>query len=86
MSLFLSGYSLVCIQKALCLTILIGGNHENPALNTELPHGGWVAPNIYYMGFASVVNVGGLRIAGWSGIFNKDDYKYSEFFPFKLIA
>jgi lariat debranching enzyme len=46
----------------------------------ELPHGGWAAKNIYYMGFASVVNVGGLRIAGWSGIFKQNDYQYSEFF------
>lgn len=33
-------------------------------------HGGWVAPNIYYLGFGGVVNFGGLRIGGLSGIFN----------------
>jgi lariat debranching enzyme len=43
-----------------------------------LPHGGWVASNIYYMGFASVVNFGGLRIGGWSGIFKQQDYMKSE--------
>lgn len=34
-------------------------------------HGGWVAPNIYYLGFGGVVNFGGLRIGGLSGIFNE---------------
>jgi len=33
----------------------------------ELYHGGWVAPNIYFMGFAGVVKFRGLRIAGLSG-------------------
>ena len=40
----------------------------------ELYHGGWVAPNIYYLGAASVVNYKGLRIAGLSGIWNHGDY------------
>lgn len=40
----------------------------------ELYHGGWVAPNIYYLGAASVVNFDGLRIAGLSGIWNDGDY------------
>ncbi|CAI5440011.1 unnamed protein product [Caenorhabditis angaria] len=37
------------------LTLFIGGNHEASGFLTELPNGGWVAPNIYYMGFANVV-------------------------------
>jgi lariat debranching enzyme len=45
----------------------------------ELPHGGWVAKNIYYMGFASVINFGGLRIGGWSGIFKQNDYSKSKY-------
>lgn len=32
------------------LTIFIGGNHEASNYLQELPYGGWVAPNIYYMG------------------------------------
>lgn len=37
-------------------------------------HGGWVAPNIYFCGFASVINIGGLRIVGLSGIYKDNDY------------
>lgn len=36
------------------LTLFVGGNHESSGYLAELPNGGWVAPNIYYMGYASV--------------------------------
>lgn len=82
--------------KAPVLTIYVGGNHEASNYHCELPYGGWVAPNIYYMGmlngnflrclfkkyilgFASVVNFGGLRIAGISGIFKGHDYLKGKF-------
>lgn len=42
-------------------------------------HGGWAAPNIYSMGFASVLNFGGLRIAGLSGIYKSKDYQKGTF-------
>lgn len=42
------------------LTIFIGGNHEASNYLQELPYGGWVAPNIYYLGYAGIIN-----IAGW---------------------
>lgn len=32
------------------LTVFVGGNHESSHFLQELPYGGWVAPNIYYMG------------------------------------
>ncbi|KAH8270000.1 hypothetical protein KR018_002128 [Drosophila ironensis] len=56
------------------LTIFIGGNHEASNYLQELPYGGWVAPNIYYLGYAGVVNVNGIRIAGISGIFKGHDF------------
>jgi len=33
-------------------TIFIGGNHEAANYLWELYHGGWAAPNIYFMGYA----------------------------------
>jgi hypothetical protein len=41
-------------QIAPVLTLFVGGNHESSGYMAELPNGGWVAPNIYYMGYASV--------------------------------
>lgn len=61
-------------RKAPILTIFIGGNHEASAYGTELFYGGWVCPNIYYLGAANVLNIGGLRIAGLSGIYEARDY------------
>lgn len=40
----------------------------------ELFHGGWLAPNIFFLGNAGCVQVNGVRIAGMSGIFNKHHY------------
>lgn len=62
------------VKKAPVLTLFIGGNHEASNFLTELPYGGWVAPNIYYMGYANVLNFGGLRIAGLSGIYKSNDF------------
>ncbi|XP_076459216.1 uncharacterized protein LOC143292634 [Babylonia areolata] len=61
------------------LTIFIGGNHEASNYMQELPYGGWVAKNIYYMGYANVVQVGGLRIGGLSGIYKRHDYFKGHF-------
>lgn len=70
-------YSGKCIAPV--LTIFIGGNHEASNYAQELPYGGWVAKNIYYMGYASVLNFGGLRIAGLSGIYNKHHYQQGHY-------
>lgn len=60
--------------KAPVLTLVIGGNHEASNYLFELYHGGWLAPNIYYLGAAGVINYGPCRIAGLSGIYNASDY------------
>lgn len=56
-------------------TIFIGGNHEASNYLWELYYGGWVAPNIYYMGAANVIRFGPLRIVGMSGIWKGYNYK-----------
>ncbi|AOA64821.1 RNA lariat debranching enzyme [Komagataella phaffii CBS 7435] len=71
-------------KKAPVKTIFIGGNHEASNYLTELPYGGYVAPNIYYMGTSGVVWFKGLRIMGWSGIYLERDFylPHNEKYPF----
>lgn len=66
-------------KKAPILTIFIGGNHEASNYLQELPYGGWVAPNIFYLGYAGVINIAGLRIGGLSGIYKGNDYLKGRF-------
>jgi len=61
------------------LTIFIGGNHEASNHLQELSYGGWAAPNIYYIGLAGVINIGGIRIGGLSGIYKSSDYMRGRF-------
>jgi lariat debranching enzyme len=61
-------------KKAPIPTLFIGGNHEASNYLRELYYGGYVAPNIYYLGHTGVVNFKGLRIAGGSGIYKVHDY------------
>ncbi|KAH3767207.1 lariat debranching enzyme [Pelomyxa schiedti] len=64
------------------MTIFVGGNHEAQNHLRELFHGGWVAPNIYFLGYSGVIRYGGLRIAGFSGIFKGYDFNKGHFeFP-----
>lgn len=66
------------------LTIFIGGNHEASNMLQSLYYGGWVAPNIYFLGYGGVVWYNGLRIAGLSGIYNQRHYNmgHYETFPY----
>ncbi|XP_068618325.1 lariat debranching enzyme isoform X2 [Battus philenor] len=63
-----------CLKNITIFVHFIRGNHEASNYLQELPYGGWVAPNIYYMGRAGVLKFGNLRIAGLSGIFKGHDY------------
>ena len=56
-------------------TLFIGGNHEASNYLWELYYGGYVCPNIWYMGHSGVVRFGDLRIGGLSGIFKSGDYR-----------
>eukprot|EP01028_Stygiella_incarcerata_P007699 TRINITY_DN32195_c0_g1_i1.p1 TRINITY_DN32195_c0_g1~~TRINITY_DN32195_c0_g1_i1.p1 ORF type:complete len:304 (-),score=64.74 TRINITY_DN32195_c0_g1_i1:449-1267(-) len=62
------------MEEAPVPTLCVGGNHESSAHFMEFPWGGWLAPNVYYMGFAGCVRFGPLRIGGVSGIFMERDY------------
>ena len=66
--------------KAPMLTLVIGGNHEASNYLQELPFGGWLCPNIYYLGNCGVIAVvtssgkSILTVGGLSGIFKGRDY------------
>ncbi|KAI0736378.1 DBR1-domain-containing protein [Fomitopsis betulina] len=66
-------------KTAPVLTLVIGGNHEASSYFWELYHGGWIAPNIYFLGHAGCVQVNGIRIAGASGIFKPQDFRRGHF-------
>lgn len=61
-------------KKAPVFTIFIGGNHEASSYLEELKYGGFVAPNIYYMGRTSAIWYKGLRIGAISGVYWKNDF------------
>ncbi|GAA6061599.1 hypothetical protein JCM10212_000907 [Sporobolomyces blumeae] len=67
-------------KRAPKLTIVIGGNHESSGYLWECYNGGWLAPDIYFLGFAGCILVDGwLRIAGASGIWKSGDWKKGHF-------
>ena len=62
------------IKIAPITTIFIGGNHECSYQLQELFYGGWVCPNIYYLGHANIIKYGSVNIGGISGIYKEHDY------------
>lgn len=67
---YFSGESVATIP-----TIFIGGNHEASNHLQEIPLGGLVAPNMYFLGNAGVINYRGLRIGGISGVYTEHNYE-----------
>lgn len=61
-------------REAPVMTIVIGGNHESSSYLQELRFGGWLAPNIYYLGEVGAVWYRGLVIAGVLGIYNQRSF------------
>ncbi|SCU93971.1 LAFA_0F19174g1_1 [Lachancea sp. 'fantastica'] len=55
-------------------TIFIGGNHECMRGLAELPFGGFVAKNFYYMGYSGSIVIKGIEISGLSGIYKRHDF------------
>ena len=55
--------------------LFIGGNHEPYIWLETMQEGGEILPGIHYLGRASVVERGGLRIAGLSGIHSPKRYE-----------
>ena len=71
-------------KRAPVLTIFIGGNHEASNHMQELPYGGWVCENIYYLGYCGIVEFGGVRIGGISGIFKGHDYNKGKIWYYHI--
>ncbi|KAJ7672531.1 lariat debranching enzyme [Mycena polygramma] len=67
-------------KTAPILTIVVGGNHEAMGHMWECFHGGWLAPNSYFLGYAGCVLVDGwLRVAGSSGIYKAGNFAKGHF-------
>ncbi|CRG95114.1 RNA lariat debranching enzyme, putative [Plasmodium gallinaceum] len=75
-------------KKAKVLTVFVGGNHEAMNVLKQLYYGGWVAPNIYFLGYSNVHNINNLRIGNLSGIYKKYNYykKYCEWYPYNELT
>ena len=68
----------VCVCVCVCVCVLFHSQYCSHCSHVCRSYGGWVAPNIYYLGNAGVVQFGGLRIAGLSGIYKSNDYRKSK--------
>lgn len=55
-------------KQASHLTLVVGGNYEASSYFQALPYGGWIAPDIFFMGYSNVIKFNGVRIAAVSGM------------------
>jgi len=62
-------------KEAPFLTLFIGGNHEPWGVLAEHKDGGFLVPNIFYLGRSGVVDVRGVRIAGLTGLYDPNHYR-----------
>lgn len=69
-------------KKAPILTLVVGGNHEASRNMLKFSSGGgWIAPNMWYMGDYSLARVRGIVICGISGIYYEPDTELPRFEP-----
>ena len=61
-------------KRAPCLFVLIGGNKECVDLLASLPFGGFIAPNVYYTGRATIIDYKGIRISALGGNYSFKSY------------
>ena len=62
------------VKKAPFFTVFIGGNHEAWGVLKDHSDGGFICPNIYYLGRAGVIDVKGIKVGGLTGIYGKTEY------------
>ena len=68
-------------KQASHLTLVVGGHFEASSYFQTLPYGGWIAPDIFYVGNSNVVKFNGLRIAAVSGMNYDSSQTNQQLFP-----
>ncbi|MBT5030012.1 hypothetical protein HON03_01980 [archaeon] len=63
------------LKKAPFLTLFIGGNHESWGFLNDHKDGGFLAPNIYFLGRAGTLEVRDKKIGGLTGIYSPKHYE-----------
>jgi len=63
------------LKRAPFFTVFIGGNHEAWSVLKEHRNGGFICPEVYFLGRANVIDVNGVKIGGLTGIFNRKHYR-----------
>ncbi len=62
-------------KRAPILTVFTGGNHEPWGHLGEHAEGGFLSPNVYYLGRAGSLVINGITIAGLTGLFSPKHYR-----------